>query len=58
VSPLCLSGTLLGTSGDAWLIGAQGADKFSAEAGNDPLILDAEDRMADIDTVLVAETIC
>jgi len=49
---------LLGTSGDAWLIGAQGADKFSAEAGNDPLILDAEDRMADIDTVLVAETIC
>ncbi|MGQ0597916.1 S8 family serine peptidase [Aquabacterium sp.] len=53
--------TLLGTTGDDWLIGAQGADKFSAGAGKDLLVIDASDRMADIDggtdidTVLVAD---
>ncbi|KGM39698.1 hypothetical protein JY96_05760 [Aquabacterium sp. NJ1] len=53
--------TLIGTMADDWLIGGQGADKFQGGAGKDLLIIDAEDRMADIDggsdidTVLVAD---
>ena len=53
--------TLIGTGADDWLIGGNGADKFSGGAGRDLIVIDAEDRQADIDggadidTVLVAD---
>jgi Ca2+-binding RTX toxin-like protein/subtilisin-like proprotein convertase family protein len=53
--------TLNGTAGDDWLIGGAGADKFTAGDGNDLLVIDAEDKQADInagagiDTIIIAD---
>lgn len=53
--------TLIGTAAEDWLIGGAGADKFAAGAGNDLLVLDANDKQADIDagagidTALIAD---
>ncbi|WP_416391027.1 S8 family serine peptidase [Alloalcanivorax xenomutans] len=53
--------TLIGTAGNDWLIGGVGADTFSGGAGSDLLVIDAQDRQADInggagiDTVLVSD---
>ena len=53
--------TLIGTGADDWLIGGNGADKFSGGAGRDLIVIDAEDRQADIDggadidTVVIAD---
>ncbi|MBR8655752.1 S8 family serine peptidase [Achromobacter sp. Marseille-Q0513] len=53
--------TLVGTAGNDGLIGGAGADKFLAGAGSDLLVIDADDRQADIDggagidTVVIAD---
>lgn len=53
--------TLMGSDADDWLIGGAGADVFAAGKGSDVLIIDADDRMADInggegiDIVIVAD---
>ncbi|WP_319004535.1 S8 family serine peptidase [Methylobacillus caricis] len=53
--------TLVGSDADDWLIGGAGADVFAAGKGSDVLIIDADDRMADInggegiDIVIVAD---
>lgn len=41
--------TLVGTDGNDWLIGVAGTDKFQAGDGSDMLVLDADDKQADID---------
>lgn len=52
---------LIGTAGEDWLTGKGGSDRFVGGAGRDLLVIDADDRAADIDggadvdTVLVAD---